>query len=78
MSVLPPSSSWALPVQYQKVMMRMTGPLAPYYPTDFGVDLDGKRNAWEGIALLPFVDEDLLRQEMAKVDSSELTAEVRA
>jgi 5'-3' exoribonuclease 1 len=27
------------------------------YPTDFGLDLNGKTNAWEAIVLIPFVDE---------------------
>ena len=35
-------------------------PIIDYYPKDFYVDLKGKRFAWLGEVILPFIDEDRL------------------
>ena len=36
-------------------------PVIDFYPEDFKIDLNGKKYAWQGVALLPFVDEVRLR-----------------
>ena len=38
-----------------------------FYPTNFRVDLNGKKFAWQGVALLPFVDEERLLQALREV-----------
>ncbi|KAJ8903934.1 hypothetical protein NDN08_000465 [Rhodosorus marinus] len=77
MAVLPPSSSWALPQPYRKLMLSEESPIAEYYPVDFKVDLNQKKNAWEGVVLLPFVDERELISAMDTVNPEELSEEER-
>ena len=42
-------------------------PIIDFYPSDFKVDLNGKKFAWQGVALLPFVDETRLLKALKKV-----------
>jgi 5'-3' exoribonuclease 1 len=60
LSVLPPKSSYLLPAPLNKVMTNNKCPLHPFYPTDFEIDLGGKRREWQGIVRLPKMDLHLL------------------
>ena len=42
-------------------------PIIDFYPEDFKIDLNGKKYAWQGVALLPFVDETRLRKALGDV-----------
>ena len=41
-------------------MYQPDSPIIDFYPSNFKIDLNGKKYAWQGVALLPFVDEKRL------------------
>ena len=45
-------------------------PLASFFPDELKVDFEGKRNDWEGVVLLPFLDDHLLKLCIASVPAS--------
>ena len=49
-------------------------PIIDFYPEDFKIDLNGKKFAWQGVALLPFVDEKRLKKAVMSL-FDELTAD---
>ena len=52
MAVLPPESGHALPTAYRTLMVHPASPIIDFYPIDFADDLNGKKFAWQAIALL--------------------------
>lgn len=63
---LPPASKNLLPKMYQVLMVGPDSPVIEFYPTEFSVDQDGKKNPWESVVLLPFIDEVRLKAAEAK------------
>ena len=63
--MLPPQSGQLVPRPYRDLMLLPSSPVFDAFPTDFRLDQNGKRNEWEAIALLPFIDEDRLLSAIA-------------
>ena len=57
MGVFPAASRSHVPQPWAELMIDPECPIIDFYPEDFKIDLNGKKYAWQGVALLPFVDE---------------------
>jgi 5'-3' exoribonuclease 2 len=66
MGVLPAASRQAIPEVFHDLMTNPDSEIIDFYPEDFIVDLNGKKFAWQGVALLPFIDSKRLLDAMAK------------
>jgi len=77
MSVLPAASRHAIPEVFHDLMTEPESDIIDFYPEEFEIDLNGKKFAWQGVALLPFIDMPRL---LAAVESKYplLTPEDRA
>nr|XP_002129696.2 5'-3' exoribonuclease 2 isoform X1 [Ciona intestinalis] len=67
MCVFPEASGQFLPTTWRKLMGDPESPIIDFYPEDFKIDLNGKKYAWQGVALLPFVDEDRMMSSLTRV-----------
>lgn len=56
MSVLPAASRASIPEVFHDLMTNKDSEILDFYPEDFDIDLNGKKMAWQGVALLPFID----------------------
>jgi 5'-3' exonuclease len=74
MAVLPPYSSHALPDPFKELMLNPSSEIIDFYPSEFAVDVKGKRFAWLGEVLLPLIEPDRLKAATNKI-KDQLTAE---
>lgn len=77
MSVLPAGSRDHVPECYKKLMTSSESELIDFYPTNFETDLNGKKQEWEAVVLIPFIDEVRLLQTLKKHDN-ELSSDEKA
>ncbi|KAJ9131599.1 5'-3' exoribonuclease [Coniochaeta hoffmannii] len=56
MSVLPAASRHSLPEVFHDLMTNQDSEIIDFYPEEFEIDLNGKKMAWQGVALLPFIE----------------------
>jgi len=78
---LPAASSNFLPECYRRLMAERTSPLAQWFPLmqDIRVDMNGKKNPWEGVTLIPFLPEIAMRSAVATFcPDSAMTPDERA
>ncbi|XP_039278824.1 5'-3' exoribonuclease 1 [Nilaparvata lugens] len=64
LAVLPAASKKLLPEPFQELMMGVDSPIIDFYPLDFDTDLNGKKQDWEAVVLIPFIEEKKLLKAM--------------
>lgn len=64
MGVLPSASKDHIPLAYQDLMYDPNSPILDFYPLEFEQDLNGKKQEWEAIVKIPFIDEQRLLRAM--------------
>jgi len=64
MGVLPVASMEHVPEAYQDLMYDSNSPILDFYPTEFEQDLNGKKQDWEAIVKIPFIDAGKLLKAM--------------
>ncbi|KAJ3194760.1 5'-3' exoribonuclease 2 [Irineochytrium annulatum] len=76
MGVLPAASRMHIPSVFHPLMTNDDSPIIDFYPLTFPIDLNGKKYAWQGVALLPFIEEERLFKAMEPLYGGLTDAEV--
>ncbi|KAJ3213714.1 hypothetical protein HDU67_002555 [Dinochytrium kinnereticum] len=76
MGVLPVASQTLIPPVYRDLMTDPNSPIADFYPLEFELDLNGKKQDWEAVVKIPFIDEKRLIRAL-EAREAQLTQEER-
>lgn len=60
MGVLPAASNHAIPKAFHPLMTEEDSDIIDFYPEEFELDMNGKKQEWKAVVLLPFIDEKRL------------------
>lgn len=66
MAVFPAASREHIPPAFHNLMTNHDSEIIDFYPEDFLIDMNGKKAAWQGVALLPFIEEIRLLKALEK------------
>lgn len=77
MGVFPAASRSHVPEPFAELMVDPKSCIIDFYPEDFKIDLNGKKFAWQGVALLPFVDEKRLFKALQPVNGQLTDDEIK-
>ena len=70
LAVLPSASAPLVPYALSTLMTDpLTSPIIDFYPLKFEIDLNGKKNDWEAIVKIPFIQEDRLLKAISERES---------
>ncbi|KAK7006346.1 exoribonuclease 1 [Favolaschia claudopus] len=69
MGVLPAASREHIPAPYHELMTSPASSIIDFYPLEFEQDLNGKRQDWEAIVKIPFIEEERLLSAMGARES---------
>ena len=72
LSILPPESKNLVPKQFHSIY-ETESEIIDFFPINFHIDLDGKKDDYLGVVCLPFVDIKRLKTVYSKIDLSTLT-----
>jgi 5'-3' exonuclease len=62
LTVLPKESSYLLPLELRKIMLNPNSSVAHLYPSNFELDLIGKKKYWMAHPILPMLEINLIRK----------------
>ncbi|CAI2164057.1 10835_t:CDS:10 [Funneliformis geosporum] len=60
MGVLPEGSKNLIPIPYQDLLTNPNSPIIDFYPQEFELDMNGKKQDWEAVVNIPFIDQKKL------------------
>ncbi|KAL9653281.1 hypothetical protein ABK040_010988 [Willaertia magna] len=72
LGVLPEGSCKLLPPAYRQLYLP-NSPIYDFYPNEFVIDREGTKYDYEGVTLLPFIDEKRLLDAVAKIDQNQVS-----